>query len=180
MFRIDIHRWFTMAAILNPKWPPKYKNPPIWTKFGFQVDYDVANWYPSLVCYGGHFVSKMAAKIQNPPIGTKFGCQVDYDVANWYSSLVCYGGHFEFGNDENCIQGHFYFQNGRQQNRQNFNVLWFQWKLISRVILNSNMTSYKTAHTIILNNSIFSASAEHNKSGCSMWLPLWNYRDDRV
>jgi hypothetical protein len=39
------------------------------------------------------------------------------------------------GNDENCIQGHFYFQNGRQQNRQNFNVLWFQWKLISRVIL---------------------------------------------
>jgi hypothetical protein len=22
------------------------------------------------------------------------------------------------GNDENCIQGHFYFQNGRQQNRQ--------------------------------------------------------------
>jgi hypothetical protein len=33
-------------------------------KFGFQVDYDVANWYPSLVCYGGHFESKMAAKIQ--------------------------------------------------------------------------------------------------------------------
>jgi hypothetical protein len=27
------------------------------------------------------------------------------------------------GNDENCIQGHFYFQNGRRQNRQNFNVL---------------------------------------------------------
>ena len=36
-----------MAAILNPKWPPKYKNPPNWTKFGFQVDYDVANWYPN-------------------------------------------------------------------------------------------------------------------------------------
>ena len=34
---------FAMAGILNPKWPPKYKNPPIWTKFGFQVDYDVAN-----------------------------------------------------------------------------------------------------------------------------------------
>jgi hypothetical protein len=32
-----------MVAILNPKWPPKYKNPPIWAKFGFQVDYDVAN-----------------------------------------------------------------------------------------------------------------------------------------
>jgi hypothetical protein len=27
------------------------------------------------------------------------------------------------GNDENCIQGHFYFQNYRQQNQQNFNVL---------------------------------------------------------
>jgi hypothetical protein len=27
-----------MVAILNQKWPPKYKNPPIWTKFGFQVD----------------------------------------------------------------------------------------------------------------------------------------------
>jgi hypothetical protein len=28
MLRIDIHHWFAMAAILNPKWPPKYKNPP--------------------------------------------------------------------------------------------------------------------------------------------------------
>jgi hypothetical protein len=27
-----------MAAILNPKWPPKYKNPPIWEKFGTTVD----------------------------------------------------------------------------------------------------------------------------------------------
>ena len=35
--------WFAMAAILNPKRPPKYKYPPILTKFGFQVDYDVAN-----------------------------------------------------------------------------------------------------------------------------------------
>ena len=26
-------------------------------------------------------------------------------------------------NDENCIQGHFYFQNGHRQNRQNFIVL---------------------------------------------------------
>jgi hypothetical protein len=30
-----------MVAILNQKWPPKYKNSPIWVKFGFQVDYDV-------------------------------------------------------------------------------------------------------------------------------------------
>ena len=32
-----------MTTILDSKWPPKYKNPPIWAKFGFQVDYDVAN-----------------------------------------------------------------------------------------------------------------------------------------
>jgi hypothetical protein len=34
MLQIDIHRWFAMVAILNPKWPPKYKNPLIWAKFG--------------------------------------------------------------------------------------------------------------------------------------------------
>jgi hypothetical protein len=28
--------WFAMVAILNQNWPPKYKNPPIWAKFGFQ------------------------------------------------------------------------------------------------------------------------------------------------
>jgi hypothetical protein len=43
MLQIYIHRWFAMMAILNPKWRPKYKNPPIWKKFDFQVDYDVAN-----------------------------------------------------------------------------------------------------------------------------------------
>jgi hypothetical protein len=42
LLRIDIHRWFAMVGILNPKWPPKYKNPSIWKKFDFQVDYDVA------------------------------------------------------------------------------------------------------------------------------------------
>ena len=41
-----------------------YKNPPIWAKFGFQVDYDVTNWYSSLGCNGGHFEFKMAANIQ--------------------------------------------------------------------------------------------------------------------
>jgi hypothetical protein len=25
----------------------KIQNPPIWAKFGFQVDYDVTNWYPN-------------------------------------------------------------------------------------------------------------------------------------
>ena len=41
--------WFTMAT-LDLKWPhfkskvaAKIQNPPIWAKFGFQVDYDVAN-----------------------------------------------------------------------------------------------------------------------------------------
>ena len=45
-------------------WYPRYKIPPLWAKFGFQVDYDVANWYSSMVCYGGHFESKMATKIK--------------------------------------------------------------------------------------------------------------------
>jgi hypothetical protein len=31
MLRFDIHHWFAMAAIFNQKWPPKYKNPPIWS-----------------------------------------------------------------------------------------------------------------------------------------------------
>jgi hypothetical protein len=35
-----------------------------------------------LVCYGGHFESKMAAKIQNPPIWGKFGFQVDFVLVN--------------------------------------------------------------------------------------------------
>jgi hypothetical protein len=48
MLQIDIHRWFTMVAILNPKWPPKYKNPPIWTKLCFQADYDVAQRWISI------------------------------------------------------------------------------------------------------------------------------------
>jgi hypothetical protein len=87
-----------MVAILNPKCPPKYKNPPIWTKFGFQVDYDVVNWYPLLVCYGGHFECKMAAKIQKSSDLDEIWFPVDYDDANWYPSLVCYGGHFESKN----------------------------------------------------------------------------------
>jgi hypothetical protein len=34
---------YKMDPILNPKWPLKYKNLPFWTKFGFQVDFDVGN-----------------------------------------------------------------------------------------------------------------------------------------
>jgi hypothetical protein len=39
MLRIDIHHWFTMA----PKMVAKIQNPPIWAKFGFQVDFVLAN-----------------------------------------------------------------------------------------------------------------------------------------
>jgi hypothetical protein len=35
MLGIDIHRWFAIAAILNPKWLQKYKNPPIWGEIWF-------------------------------------------------------------------------------------------------------------------------------------------------
>jgi hypothetical protein len=53
---------------LNPKWSPKYKNPPIWAKFGFQVDYDVANWYP---LFGSHvmilqIISYLVILIKSP------------------------------------------------------------------------------------------------------------------
>ena len=40
---------------------------------------------------------------------------------NWYLGL--FWSEELIGDDEYCIQGHFYFQNGRQQNRQNFNIL---------------------------------------------------------
>jgi hypothetical protein len=35
-----------------------------------------------LVCYGGHFESKMATQKKNPPIWKKFDFQVDFDVPN--------------------------------------------------------------------------------------------------
>jgi hypothetical protein len=60
VLRIDIHRGFAMAAIFNPKWPPKFKNPPIWAKFGFQVDFDVEKCYPTM-CYN-KLVSKARTK----------------------------------------------------------------------------------------------------------------------
>ena len=42
--------WFAMVAILNQKWPPKYKNPAISAKFGFQHD-RVKNWALIISCY---------------------------------------------------------------------------------------------------------------------------------
>jgi hypothetical protein len=100
---------------LNPKWPPKYKNPPIWTKFAFQVDYDVANWYPSLVCYGGHFVSKMAAKIQKSS---------DWDEIWFPSRLWC----CELISIVGLLWWPFWIQNGRQ----NTKILRFGRNLVSK------------------------------------------------
>jgi hypothetical protein len=42
MVRIYIHRWFAMVAILNPKWPPKYKNPPYYGGYSYKVDHNMA------------------------------------------------------------------------------------------------------------------------------------------
>jgi hypothetical protein len=56
---------------IGDQWPPKYKNSPISAKFCFQVDYDVVNWYPSLVCYAGHLYPKWPPKYKNPPIWKK-------------------------------------------------------------------------------------------------------------
>jgi Ulp1 family protease len=76
---------FAMVAILNPKWPPKYHNPPIWAKFGFQVYYDVANWYPNFT----GMLSVMSMQ-------TTFG----NDFFNFYI-----GGHFEnFKNKEHNFE----------------------------------------------------------------------------
>ena len=45
----------TCCTILRPfqfaKWPPKYKNPPIWAKFGTSLDMIVKNWALIISCY---------------------------------------------------------------------------------------------------------------------------------
>ena len=101
----------TCCTIWRPFWiqngRQNKKNPPIWTKFGFQVDYYVANWYPWLVCYGGHFESKVAAKIQKSS---------DWDEIWFPSRLWC------------CKLISIV-------SRQIVSGLRFQWKLISRSIL---------------------------------------------
>ena len=39
-----------MAAILNPRWPPKCENDPLYMKFGIPVAYDDVNHYLKAVC----------------------------------------------------------------------------------------------------------------------------------
>jgi hypothetical protein len=71
---------------LNPKWSPKYKNPPIWAKFGFQVDYDVANWYP---LFGSHvmilqIISYLVNNVFPSPLLTPFWIQnVHHSKPKW-------------------------------------------------------------------------------------------------
>ena len=42
---------FIVVLLCRPFWIQNgrqgYKNPPIWAKFGFQIDFVLANWYPS-------------------------------------------------------------------------------------------------------------------------------------
>ena len=42
--------WFAMVATLKQKWSPKYKDPAIWVKLGFQHD-RVKNWDLFISCY---------------------------------------------------------------------------------------------------------------------------------
>jgi hypothetical protein len=63
MLRIDIHRWFAMAAILNPKWPPKYKNIIIYLETKFRPN-------RRIFVFGGHFVPWLPW--QRPPFEKKF------------------------------------------------------------------------------------------------------------
>ena len=42
---------FAMAAIWNPKWPSKYKNPQIWAKFCTTIDMIVKKWALIISCY---------------------------------------------------------------------------------------------------------------------------------
>jgi hypothetical protein len=52
MLRIDIHCWFAMMAIMNPKWPSKYKYPPMSPGLTLEGDSgeEVALWLLTLLC----------------------------------------------------------------------------------------------------------------------------------
>jgi hypothetical protein len=71
------------------------------------------------ICIQDHFYEDNIFKMAANKI-LKFSMVSDFNE-NWYLGL--FWSVELIGKDENCIQGHFYSQNGRQQNRQNFNVL---------------------------------------------------------
>ena len=83
-----------------------------------------------LVCYGGHFESKMAAKIKNPPIWANFGLQVDYDAGNWYPNFTGM-----LSTMSRCAVYFWNFQNGRRchgdhKKHEKCKVLGIGWNLI--------------------------------------------------
>ena len=78
--------WVGMAAILNPKWPPKYRNRPLCARFGFQVDYDVANWYPNFTGM----------------LSTMSRC-ADY-FRNFQNGCRCYGNHQKTTKNLKCSE----------------------------------------------------------------------------
>ena len=49
--RLNKFKTADVAMVTKVQNGAKYKNPPIWAKFGFQVDYDVANCYSSLLLW---------------------------------------------------------------------------------------------------------------------------------
>jgi hypothetical protein len=78
--------------------------------------FEVRNWLVMMkIAFRVIFIFKMAAnKIEKISMFSDFN-------ENWYLGL--FWSEELIGKDENCIQGHFYFWNGRRENRQNFNVL---------------------------------------------------------
>ena len=98
-----------MAAILNPRWPPKCKNGPIYTKFGILVPYDAlyvdvpslfkifkmaanSRWPP---LKNGNFFFKFL-KFIIAPIFMKIGRIIEIEESHHMAAILdCYGGHFE-------------------------------------------------------------------------------------
>ena len=89
----------------GPKWRPKHKCPPIWAKFCLQVDYDVASWYPSLVCYGGHFESKITAKIQT---SSDLG-EIWFPSRLWCCELISFVWEPYYDPSDNIISCYYYY-----------------------------------------------------------------------
>jgi hypothetical protein len=120
-----VGRIFWPKQIAN-EWPPFWKWPPTTSEI-FQCSlismkmyiygyFEGKNWLAMMKnAFRIIFIFKMAAN----KIG-KISVFSDFNE-NWY--LGSFWSEELIGNDEYCIQGHFYFQNGRRRNRHNFNVL---------------------------------------------------------
>jgi hypothetical protein len=120
MLQIDIHRWFAMTTILNPKWPSKYKNPPIWAKFGFQVDYDVVD-IPTQF----HELDERNTFFLNPPFlfpwQLRQSWSIDSDFVSLSRSTRCEGCSYQASSISvwrvTCYDHFCVFQFGRLHNR---------------------------------------------------------------